>query len=186
MTAPNPYVGRTYLPDNPRMSVPPAWFLAQIHDYDAELVILPSRHKPFAYVIARRLRNKRWGQVQIDTATQPDTKMCMARNLIPVCLMFKTGPTWNVDTVLKSLRARDLWNIGGGDKAADLLEEQEAAEKAKIRADIRDDMWNRSGDAWRSYQRRTGQRVSLPGPARSGAAPSNSSSSRTGSGISVG
>ena len=180
---PNPWIGRVYFPDNPRMSVPPAWFLAQIHDYDSELVILPSRQRPFAYVIARRLRGKRWGQARLDTATHPDTKMCMAHNLIPVCLMFKTGPTWNVDRVLQSLRARDLWNIGGGNKAADLLEEQEAADKAKIRADFRDDMWNRSGDAWRSYQRRTGQRTSVPGPARTGAAPSNSSSSRTVSGV---
>ena len=182
----NPWIGRTYLPDNPRMETPPAWFLAQIHDYDSELVILPSRCQPFAYVIARRLQNKRWGQFQVDSATQPDTKMCMTHNLIPVCLMFKTGPTWSTDNVLRSLRARDMWAHGGGDKVADMLEAQEAAEKAKIKADFRDDMWNRSGDAWRSYQMRTGQRVVNPGPARMGAALSvNSSSSSTASGVAI-
>ena len=170
--AKNPWVGRTYLPDNVRMEEPPAWFLQQIHDYDAELVIIPSRARPFAYVIARRVRNKRWSRVQIDTATQPDTLMCMHYGLIPVCYMFKHGPQWSSDNVLRSLRARDLWRVGGGDKAADIYEQQETAEKAKTLADIRDDFWNRSGDAWRSYQYRTGQRVSThlgPGAERSGA-----------------
>lgn len=164
------------------MSVPPAWFLAQIHDYDSELVILPSRARPFAYVIARRVRNKRWEKAVVDSVTHPDTKMCMAHNLIPVCLMFKQGPTWNVDNVLRSLHARDLWAYGGGDRAADLCEAQEAAEKAQVKADLRDDLWNRSGAAWRSYQRRTGQRVTNPGPASTGAAPSLRSSSSTVSG----
>ena len=167
----NPWVGRTYLPDNVRMEIPPAWFLQQIHDYDTELVIIPSRARPYAYVIARRLRNKRWSRVQIDTATQPDTKMCMHYNLVPVCYMFKHGPQWKSESVLRSLRARDLWAVGGGDKAADICEEDEAAEKAKTLTGIRNNFWHLSGEGWRSYQYRTGQRVTNPGPGveRSGA-----------------
>jgi hypothetical protein len=181
----NPWIGKTYLPDNTRMEVPPAWFLQAIYDYDSELVLFPSRNKPFAYVIARRLRHTRWTLKEIDVMTQPDTKLCMEHNLTPVCLMFKHGPVWDVTIVLAKLRARDLWAHGGAEKVADLLEQQEADEKAKVRADIRDDMWNRSGDGWRSYQARTGQRVSnpgLPGPSRPGAANETSSSSRTDTG----
>ena len=161
---------QVYIADNTRMETPPGWFLQALHDYDADLVVLPSRMRPFAYVIARRLRNKRWDMAAVDSTTQPDTKMCMLHGLIPVCLMFKHGPTWSAEIILAKLRARDLWAHGGPDKVANLLEEQEAAEKAKIQADIRADMWDRSGDAWRSYQARTGQRVSVPGPSRPGAA----------------
>jgi hypothetical protein len=71
--------------------------------------------------------------------------------------MYKTGPTWNPDPIIETLKARDLWAVGGGDKAADLLEAQEDAAAAKLKAEIRDDIWNRSGDAWRSYKARTGQ-----------------------------
>ncbi len=159
----NPFVGVNYLPDNPGMAIPPAWFLQRIYDYDAMLVLLPSRTRPFAYVLARR---RQFGAGLTDKAiedsiTVSDTKMCLLHGLVPVCLLFRNGSSWDADAVIRSLAARDLWAVGGADKAADMLEAQEDAEKAKLRKEIRDDMWNRSGDAWRSYQRRTGQAVSL-------------------------
>ena len=141
------------------MEIPPTYFLQRIWDQDTMLVILPSRKVPFAYVIARR---KQWSKgltknaIQ-ETVYQPDTKMCLLYGLVPVCLMHKQGVGWNPDPVIRSLQARDLWTHGGPDKVADLLEEQEEAEKANTRQLIRDDLWNRSGDAWRSYQARTGQ-----------------------------
>jgi hypothetical protein len=52
-----------------------------------------------------------------------------------------------------------MWAHGGPEKVNELLLAQEAAEKAKTRAATRDDLYNRSGDGWRTYQRRTGQRV---------------------------
>lgn len=181
---PNPYLGTTYIADNPRMEEPPAHFLGPIHDYDSALVILPSRQRPFSYVIARRIYNKSWSQVQASTITQPDTLMCVKYNLVPVCLMFKTGPSWNPEAILSKLRARDMWAHGGADKVADMLEAQEDAEKQKIKDDFRQEMWHRSGDAWRSYTARTGQRTFSPGPSQPGAA-TKSSSSRTDTGVTL-
>jgi len=114
---------------------------------------------PFAYVVARRRQHSvgLTDKALEGTITQPDTKMCLLHGLVPVCLMYKSGNSWNPDPLIRTLMARDLWAHGGADKTADLLEEQEAAAKAKIQKDIRDDLWNRSGDAWRSYQHRTGQ-----------------------------
>lgn len=147
-----------FIADNERAEAPPAFFLQSLYDYDSMLVVLPSRTKPAAYVIARR---KQFGpgltQDAIDMYTQPDTKMCIQHGCVPVCLMFKTGPTWNVDTVLQSLKARDIWAHGGADKVADMLEQQENDAKAATLAEASADVWNRSGDAWRSYQARTGQ-----------------------------
>lgn len=123
------------------------------------LVILPSRKTPSAYVIARR---KQFGPgltpAAIDAQfAHPDTKMCVMHGCVPVCLMFKTGAGWDADPVIRSLRARDMWAAGGADKVADDLEAQEAADKQKIQDATRDDIYHRSGDAWRSYQARTGQ-----------------------------
>jgi hypothetical protein len=148
-----------YISDIPTAEVPPAFFLQRIYDYDAMLVLMPSKKVPGAYVIAR----KRQFAAGISdkaiegTIEQPDTKMCLTHGVVPVCLMYKTGPTWDVDAIIRTLMARDTWAVGGGDKAADLLEEQEEAAKAKTAKEIHDDLYNRSGDAWRSYQARTGQ-----------------------------
>ena len=158
----NRFIGVNYIPDNTRMPVPPAYFLQRISDFDSQLVLLPSRTHPAAYVIARR---KQFGPgltaAAIDAYTQPDTKMCVSHSLVPVCLMYRTGPGWDAEAIVRKLAARDIWAHGGADKVADLLETQEETEQQTIRQQIRNDMWDRSGDAWRSYQRRTGQSVTL-------------------------
>ena len=178
----NRYLGVTYIADNPRMETPPEWFLQRLFDYDSQLVLLPSRYKPYAYVIARRSRLGRrglTGNAIADTITQPDTLMCMHYGCVPVCLMFKHGPQWSVDGVLNTLKARDLWAVGGGDKAADLLEADEAAAKKKQDDDKREELRGLSREAYRSYKMRTGGRVVSAGHSRPGAANPNSPSSRT-------
>lgn len=178
----NRYLGVTYIADNPRMETPPEWFLQRLFDYDSQLVLLPSRYKPYAYVIARRSRLGRrglTGNAIADTITQPDTLMCMRYGCVPVCLMFKHGPQWAVDGVLAKLRARDLWAAGGADKAADQLEADEAEEKRKRDADKRDELLGLGREAYRSYKMRTGGRIVSAGHSRPGAAKSNSSSSST-------
>jgi hypothetical protein len=164
--AANPFVGVNYIPDNTRMEEPPAYVLQRLHDFDNMLVLLPSRFVPFAYIIARRrqLSAGLSDKALEDTITQPDTKLCMAWGLIPISLMYKTGPVWNIDPVIASLKARDMWAVGGGEKAADLLDKQDEAERERLRKQTRDDMYARSGDAWRSYQARTGQRTRLTIP----------------------
>ena len=162
--APNPFVGRNYIPDNTRMEIPPPYFLQRLWDQDAMLVMLPSRKTPFAYVIARR---KQWGPGLTEKAIegvydQPDTKMCVLHGCVPVCMMMKSGSSWDPDPIIRSLQARDLWAHGGPDKVADMLEQQEADAVEKIRKQTRDDLYNRSGAAWRSYQARTGQTTNTP------------------------
>lgn len=186
---PNPFVGVNFIPDNVKMEVPPKFFLQRVYDFDNWLVIMPSRRIPFAYVIARRRQLSRGltDKAVEGAIDQPDTKMCLQYGCVPVCLMYKTGPTWNPDAILTKLAARDMWRIADesglranksrADIIADMLEEQEEKEKEKLRASIRDDLWNRSGDAWRSYQARTGQRTKLTVPQPQKAAGSLASSS---------
>jgi len=183
---PNPYLGLTFIADNPRMEVPPAWFLARLHDYDADLVMLPSRARPFAYVLARRARlSGGMTEKAIErTITQPDTKMCFQYHLVPVCLLFKHGPIWNADTVLRTLAARDTWTQGGGDALATKLEAEEAQEKVDRDLALKERFRALSREAWRSLQYRTGQRTTVPGPSQHGAA-TKSSSSGTATGVTL-
>jgi hypothetical protein len=155
----NKWVGVNYLDLNTKMAVPPAFWLQRLYDFDADLVVFPSFHMPYAYVLARRAYKSRGvdgAKAIVDTCGQPDTIACLTRGLVPVTMITRHGTNWDIDPILRSLAARDLWRHGGADKVADLLDAQDEAERAKKRADNRDDMYNRSGDAWRSYQARTG------------------------------
>lgn len=158
MAQPNPWVGVNFIHDNVHMEIPPPYFLQRLYDFDHMLVLIPSRHIPFAYVLARRKQfSKGLSDKAIEgTLVQPDTKMCLQYGVVPVCIVFKNGPSWQIDPLLRTLAARDVWAHGGPDKVADLLEAQEAAAKLQIQKENRDDIWNRSGDGWRSYQARTG------------------------------
>lgn len=177
----NPWVGVNYLDDNANMAVPPAYWLQRLYDFDAELVVFPSRYRPFAYVLARRQRFSAGikDKALEQTIDQPDTKLCLARGLVPVSLIFRTGVTWSIDNIIASLKARDIWAHGGGDKAADILDAQEARTRQAEQQKVRDDMWMRSGQAWESYQRRTGQRVSVPRTSSERRPPTTGSSGST-------
>ena len=151
---------RNWNPDGRRIDAPPAYFLQRLYDFDAMLVLMPSREQPGAYVLGRR---KQWGAGLTERAidavyTKADTKMAILNGCVPVCMVFKPiSGNWTPDSLIAKLAARDIWAHGGANKVADMLEAQEEAEKAATRAAIRDDLYNRSGDAWRSYQARTGQ-----------------------------
>jgi hypothetical protein len=158
----NRFVGLNYLPGNPRMATPPEFWLQRLYDFDAELVVFPSIHVPYAYVLARRARLSAGlsAQALAQVVDQPDTKFCLTNGLVPVTMIYRYSmASWSIDNIIQSLKARDIWAHGGGEKVADLLDNSEAAQAAKARKENRDDMWNRSGDAWRSYQARTGQRT---------------------------
>jgi hypothetical protein len=149
-----------WVADNQNSERPPHYFLQRLYDFDAMLVLMPSREQPGAYVLGRR---KQWGpgltEAAVDAVyTKADTKMAILNNTVPVCMVFKpVNGSWNPDPLIRTLMSRDIWAHGGADKVADMLEAQEDAEKAAIRKQMRDDLYNRSGDAWRSYQSRTGQ-----------------------------
>lgn len=187
MATVNPFIGVNYLDDNARMAVPPAFFLQRIYDYDAELVMFPSRYVPYAYVLARRRRTvvPAMDKVIADTVMQPDTRLCLQRGLVPVTLIIRHSQnSWDVDAVIRSLMRRDIWAHGGAAKTADIMDASEEREEAATKAAIHSDLWARSGQAWESYKRRTGQRVSSSGVATQRAPlPNKPSGSTGGSGL---
>lgn len=158
----NRFIGVNYLNIDNKMSAPPEYWLQRLYDFDADLVVFPSIQTPFAYVLARKAR-RTGGMNMYDPAFEnatSDTKFCVARRLLPVCLIYRhNAVSWSIDNILADLRHRDIWAAGGATAFADRVDKEDADEEARIKKEIRDDMWNRSGDAWRSYQARTGQRT---------------------------
>lgn len=179
----NPFIGVNYLDLNSKMAVPPIYWLQRLFDFDHMLVVFPSFARPYAYVLARRRQLTRGltDKALDETLTHPDTKAALAHDLVPVSLIFRTGTGWSIDNIIASLKARDIWAHGGADKFADQMDAADTEAKRRQHAAIRDDMWNRSGDAWRSYQARTGQRSKLTVPTPGAA--SRTSSSTAGSGL---
>lgn len=165
------------------MAVPPEFWLERLFDYDAELVVFPSRHVPYAYVLARRRRSfaPAMDEALEQTITQPDTKLCLTRGLAPVTIIIRHSQgSWSIDNIIASLQARDIWAHGGGTKFTDKLDAVEAEDERKQKAAIRDDMLQRSDLAWDLYKRRTGQRVSSSGVATRAPLPTKSPSGSTG------
>jgi len=177
----NPWVGKNYLDHDAKMACPPAFWLQRLYDFDAELVVFPSRHVPYAYVLARKRRvASAMDQALSETITQPDTRFCLAHGLVPVTMIYRYSmASWSIDNIIASLQRRDIWAHGGGEKMADARDAEEASEKQANKQAVRNDMWARSGDAWASYTRRTGQRVSSPGMGSERHVPTAGSSSST-------
>lgn len=161
MVVANPWIGKNYLDIDQKMAVPPAFWLQRLYDFDADLVVFPSIQVPFAYVLARRAHKTGGLNPQLPefANAQPDTKFCLERRMLPVSLIYRhNAVSWSIDNLLADLRSRDIWAAGGGDAYADQADAADDAATAKVKAGIKDDFYNRSGDAWRSYQARTGQR----------------------------
>ena len=149
---------RNFIHDrNPfNLPAPPAWWLQQLSDYDSQLVVIPSRQEAI-YRLTRRTWNRPGIAAMAVIHREQDTAMMASYGVVPVTTIVGWG-VWGTN-IFNSLRARDIWAHGGAEKFVKLEEDYEADAERKRKATIRDDMWVRSGDAWRSYQARTGQRV---------------------------
>jgi hypothetical protein len=153
----NSLVGKVYFESEVSLPTPPEYFLQRIYDFDSMLVMFPSSARPGAYVIARRREHTvGLSGAALAALTNPDTRLCVAMGWIPVCVMVQSGISWDPSQIIAKLKARDLWEHGGADKVADMLEADEAKAEETRKKAIRDEMWDRSGDGWRTYQARTG------------------------------
>lgn len=150
--------------ENPfHLAAPPQWWLQQLFDYDAELVVFPSRHR-MAYILARR-RHFSNAMAELDRLDKDlvrqsaglDGDILAQHNLIYVRHLI--GETVRRPHLFQWLRDHDLKAQGGAEKAAARLEDTEADLAAQQRRHMIDDLDHRAKDAWRSYQARTGRRA---------------------------
>jgi len=175
-------IGEIYIPDlNPFQLVPPPlWWQQGLYAWDMDLRILPGRKKPVWWLArVQRLSRGLTGAAIVDD--QNDTAMFVHHGLIPVTWIASTDG-WSegfLQYIVGELMARDTWAVDGpmteerlkaamfegGSRYGQQLDERDDDERAKINRDVRDDVYHATGDAWRSLQARTGERVLNAGPA---------------------
>lgn len=123
--------------------------------FDPDLVIMPHT-KQFGYWLLRR--RKLTKGISTVLTLNSDTSVMARYGLIPVTC-FGGNITWG-PSVLQWLRDRDTWHVGGGDKAADIYDEQDRANEQRIQRQIDSENEARARSMWRTYTTRSGSRVS--------------------------
>lgn len=138
---------------------PPEWALKALYDFDAQLVIVPSRQSK-TYLLCRRRLNSAGMGGMVMTTPRPDTQLLYDHGLVDVAPLKWPGAwtTLFMQRLLGELKARDIWTSGGPESFVKIIEDHEATAEIKKRRDMRDEFRHRAGDAWRSLQARTGQR----------------------------
>src|SRR5262245_21860168 len=170
-------LGEIYVRDlNPfNLEPPPLWWQQGLWAFDADLRILPGRKKPVHWLARVKRYSKGLTGEAIDD-DQNDTAMFVRYDLVPVTWIGSTEG-WTegfLQYIVGELIARDTWAVEGGPLTEDatpkalfegcskygvMLDERDADERRAINREVRDDVYHATGDAWRSLQSRTGERV---------------------------
>lgn len=138
---------------------PPTSFLVALYRRDADLVILPGLTQP-VYRLARRVKRSH-GLMTAALGHDSETARMIRRKLIPVTTILPTT-VWGSE-LMQWLDDRDLWKVGGADKADQLLSENDAKRAALLKKAQFDDAHVRGSSAWHAMKMRGGERVFLPG-----------------------
>ena len=145
---------------------PPAWFLAQMHAQDADLVVFPSQEEA-VYRIARKVpHGHRTGFSFAFMQKRPDTQTYVQHGLAPVTSLLpfvQWGPV-----VLSDLAEMDMQRFGGAEKVADLLDRRDQDEELRLDKDIEDFASHAAGFAYRGAKWTNGDTLDL-GASRSSA-----------------
>lgn len=162
---------RNWVADTNRFNLeaPPDWFLVELHNFDAALVVIPSRFTRRYLLARKRQYTAGLGDVAMLDNRHPDTNMLYTHNLLPVSHLNFTG-TWATKTLFEQLRRRDTWAVTGGptsmlrdageklEALANAVDDADRAVEAKRKRILREDFYHRGRDAWRSLQARIGTR----------------------------
>lgn len=168
--------GEIYIPDlNPfHLAPPPLWWQQALWAFDPDLRILPGRKKPVFY-LARVRTYSRGLSIPLDD-DQGDTAMFVRYDLVSVTWIASTDG-WTqgfLVYILGELSDRDTWAVEGGPLTDDLmrkalceggskfskrLDQRDEDAEQTINREVRDDVYHATGDAWRSLQARTGERI---------------------------
>lgn len=141
------------------LAPPPAWWLQQLALFDSDLVLFPSRRDPM-YRLTRRV-TRSYGLACVGRLEKsPDTALCVQLSVLPVISYLPTIQfTLELFTHLASC---DIWRVGGGDKAADLMDGAEVAAEANIQRQFDSDSDALAGTAYRAAKTRLGQTIFRP------------------------
>lgn len=145
-----------YIEDiNPfKLAGPPQWFLRLLWDFDASLVIVPSRQTCVYRLAQRRKLNLPSHIVNDALFKESDTKMLATYGLIPVTSIMATA-TWS-PFMIQELHNRAPHRQGGAEAVNRRIETQDAIEDARIAA-LNDSITTHyAKEGWKSYRKRIG------------------------------
>lgn len=146
-----------YLPDtNPfKLAGPPSWWLRRLWDFDASLVVVPSRQTCIYRLAQRRHLKLPEHIVNESLFKESDTQMLASYSLIPVTTILPTA-NWSNPFLFQELRNRAPHMQGGAEAVTKRLEDAEFGQHLKDLA-VQDDMTTRfSKEGWKQYRKRIG------------------------------
>lgn len=158
-----------YLADAPNpfnLAGPPAGFLAEMLAYDAKLVIFPSSVEA-VYRLCRRTIGP--AAPLLGMKGNPDAAICRRHRLAPVKAILPAPFGHFGPHILADLARYDVQRFGGGESAADRLDDLDERERQAIDDDIAFEGHALGREAYRSVKAQLGQRLSLSGVRPEGA-----------------
>lgn len=142
---------------------PPKWWLSQLWDFDASLVVIPSRQGFYYRLTQRRKPNLSANIVNDALFKESDTKMLARYSLVPVTTILATA-NWSNPYLFEELRNRAPWRLGGAEKVTKEIEDQELKAEFDKRMQTDDMLTDVSKDAWKLYQKKIGLRSHMYSP----------------------
>jgi hypothetical protein len=133
---------------------PPDWALRQLAVKDPNLVVLPGLSEP-VYRICWRSKARLVPLVQDGEVA----RMCRL-GVVPVTSM-KSKPNWL--ELMQWLSDHDIWAVGDGDDAADLLDAADAKAEVDTARDQKDNLDHLATEAWFAKQLRSGEATFVRG-----------------------
>lgn len=154
-----------YIPDQNvwQLAGPPKWFLLKLWEFDASLVIVPSRQS-CVYRLAQRRKPNLSTRIVNDTLfKESDTRMLASYNLVPVTSILPTA-NWSNPYLFVELANRAPWRHGGAEKVADMLDARDDADRARTQHGVDEHLTYLGRDAWKLYNKKIGTRSHLWSP----------------------
>lgn len=154
-----------YIPDQNkfRLAGPPSWWLRKLWDFDASLVVVPSRQECVYRLAQRRKLNLPEHLVNDALFQQSDTQMLASYGLIPVTSILATA-NWSNPYLFVELANRAPHRQGGWEKVIREVEDAEHQEEVKKQEKVEDMKNILAKDGWRLYQQKQGLRSQMWSP----------------------
>lgn len=148
-----------WIPDTNRFNLagPPLWFQKKLFEFDASLVIIPSRQTCIYRLAQRRKLTLPDKMVNDSLFHESDTRMLAAYSLVPVTSVIPTIE-WSDPYIFVELTNRAPWRQGGAEKVLQDMEAQEAKQEIDKQLKVDDHLKSLGKDAWGLYNKKIGTR----------------------------
>ena len=143
-----------------KLNGPPKWWLRKLKDFDASLVVVPSRQGFFYRLAQRRPINAQTKLAHDILWKESDTRMLASYGLVPITTIISTA-NWDNPLMWNDLAERAPWRQGGADvmdKRVNELDAQRDFTKFQRTDQMLTDV---SKDAWGMYRKKAGLRTSM-------------------------